>query len=169
MRSDEFLQAFLKHRTMLFAFVGALVRDPHAAEDVFQETSMALFKEAGAFRTGDDFGAWARSVARNRIKAHYRNRERDRALPEVAETALLKAFEGLDQGWWRERQEALARCLAKLVGRMKEILQAHYGEGRAAPEIARSTGLTPAAIRIALCRTRKSLRACVEAALGSRP
>jgi RNA polymerase sigma-70 factor (ECF subfamily) len=168
MRSEEFLQAFLKHRTMLFAFVHALVRDPHAAEDVFQETSMALFKEAGAFRAGDDFGAWARSVARNRIKAHYRNRERDRALPEVAEAALLKAFGGLDLGWWRERQEALARCLEKIGGKVKEILLAYYGQGRAAPEIARSAGMTPAAVRIALCRTRKSLRACVESALEAK-
>ena len=41
---DRFLPLFLAAQPDLRAFIGAMVRDPAAREDVFQEVSMILWK-----------------------------------------------------------------------------------------------------------------------------
>src|SRR5947209_8679153 len=39
----EFLTLFLRHQTDLRAFIGSLLRDRHARDDVFQEVALALW------------------------------------------------------------------------------------------------------------------------------
>jgi RNA polymerase sigma-70 factor (ECF subfamily) len=166
MDPDGLLKLFVDHRTMLYAFIHALVRDPHGAEDVFQETTMVLFREAAQFQAGTDFGAWARSVARNRIREHFRKLNRHQPLSEAAETALADRFRETRADWWRERREALFRCLDDVRGKIRSMLDLYYGQSRSAGEVAEALGMTPAAIRIALCRIRKQLRECAERRLG---
>ena len=36
---DDFLRLLLRHEAELRAFIGSIVHDPHAREDVFQETA----------------------------------------------------------------------------------------------------------------------------------
>jgi RNA polymerase sigma-70 factor (ECF subfamily) len=166
MDTDGLLKLYVEHRTLLFAFIHALVRDPHGAEDVFQETTMVLFREAGQFRPGTDFGAWARSVARNRVREYFRKRNRHLPLSEAAEAALEDRFRETRADWWRERREALLRCLGGLGDRLRGLLDLYYGQSRTAEQVAASVGTTPVAVRIALCRIRKQLRLCAERELG---
>jgi RNA polymerase sigma-70 factor (ECF subfamily) len=166
MDADGLLKLYVDHRTMLYAFIHALVRDPHGAEDVFQETTMVLFREAGQFRPGTDFGAWARSVARNRIREYFRKRNRHLPLSEAAEAALADRFQEARADWWRERREALFRCLEEVGGRIRGMLDLYYGQARSTDEIAETLGTSPTAIRIALCRIRKQLKLCAERRLG---
>jgi len=166
MDKDGLLKLFIDHRTMLYAFIHALVRDPHGAEDVFQETTMVLFREAEQFRPGSDFGAWARSVARNRIHEHFRKRNRHQPLSEAAEAALADRCQETRADWWRERREALFHCLNAVQGRIRSILDLYYGQSRTAEQVAEALDTSPVAVRIALCRVRKQLRLCAERQLG---
>ncbi len=166
MDKDDLLKLFIDHRTMLYAFIHALVRDPHGAEDVFQETTMVLFREADQFQPGGNFGAWARSVARNRIHEHVRKRNRLQPLSAAAEAALADRCQETRTEWWRDRREALFHCLNAVQGRLRSILELTYGQSRTAEQVAETLGTSPTAIRIALCRVRKQLRLCAERKLG---
>ena len=87
------------------------------ADDVFQETSRVLWQKFGEFRSGTDFFAWARQVARYQV-LYFRQRQQrcrvkftDAFLDAVAATAADNA-EQLEA-----EQRALAECMEKLKAR----------------------------------------------------
>ena len=45
MASSDFLHFFSKAETDLRAFIGSVIRDPHAREDIFQEVSRTLWEK----------------------------------------------------------------------------------------------------------------------------
>lgn len=151
---------------MLYAFVLGRVRDPHGAEDVFQETARVMVREQGVFRTGTDFGAWARSIARNRMKEYFRARQRSVPLSAEAERALESAHGTLDTDWWHARRAALRACLERVKGKGREVLGLYYGRGLTAGGVAQCIGRSATAVRIVLSRLRKKLRDCIESQLA---
>src|SRR5262249_9389917 len=56
---NEFLPLFLKHQVGIRAFLGSLVRDPHARNDLFQEVALVLWHEFPRYDRARSFGAWA--------------------------------------------------------------------------------------------------------------
>ena len=48
-RHDEFMRLFLQHQSEMRAFIGSLIRDRHAREDVFQEVSLILWRQFEEF------------------------------------------------------------------------------------------------------------------------
>ena len=169
MQKDRFVQYFVEQRTLLYALIHALVRDPHAAEDIFQETSLVLFREADRFQEGTDFGAWARSIARNRAREHFKKRRQTVPLSEAAENAVVLAHQEIKAEWWRLRREALTRCLEPLGAEIRKVFELYYGESLTTDRIARLLGRSGTAIRLTLCRTRKKLAECAQRRMGLQP
>ena len=56
---EEFLKLFLWHQDGVRAFLGSVVRDRAAAEDLFQEVSLALWESFPTYDATRPFGAWA--------------------------------------------------------------------------------------------------------------
>ena len=166
MDQESFLAEFLRQRTLLAGFIRAMIRDPHAAEDVFQETSMVLFREAGRFQEGTNFGAWSRSIARNRIKEHFHRRRQPLPLSEGAEQAVESAFDGLADDGLDDCRSALVLCLEKLGATARRVIDAYYGEDRDLKSVAVELDRTPLAVRIVLSRARAALRECADRRLA---
>jgi DNA-directed RNA polymerase specialized sigma24 family protein len=81
----EFLTLFLEHQVEVRAFLGALVRDPHARDDdLFQEVALALWDEFDRYDRGRPFGAWARGVAAKKVLRRW-EREARRPVPFAPE------------------------------------------------------------------------------------
>ena len=59
----QFVKLLMEHRSLLHSFIYALVRDVHLAEDILQEMGVVLWTKFGEFRSGSNFGAWAREIA----------------------------------------------------------------------------------------------------------
>src|SRR5688572_1363173 len=68
----EAVRLLMEHRACIFAIIYALVRDYQAAEDIFQDVSVAVCQSYGEFEPGTNFAAWAREIARRRLFAHRR-------------------------------------------------------------------------------------------------
>ena len=66
-RTGQFLKLFLAHEAEVRAFIGALVRERVAREDVFRDVAVALWEGFDRYDPARPFGAWARSVASNKI------------------------------------------------------------------------------------------------------
>ena len=114
---EVFLSQFLRCEADLRALVGAVVRDVHVREDVFQEIALTLWRHFSRYDPSRTFGAWARGVAAKKLLERCSG---DRRLPLVlSPDAILELAEAADRSESRLAPgfEALEHCLGKLVHR----------------------------------------------------
>ncbi len=164
----QFLQAFLGHRQVLFAFILSIVRERNAAEDIFQEAALIAFEKCAEFQAGTDFGAWVREIARRRIlKAREAHASRRLvALEPEAIDAIAAAHGRSEAGAWQERERALEKCLEKLPERQRLIVRYRYQDLLDFDKIAAKLQSTVNSVQVTLTKVRKALRRCAEANLA---
>lgn len=157
---------FLAARPSLMAYIASMVRDPAAAEDLYQEVWLQLADAVERDVPIDDPPRWFRGVARNRILMHWRKQRRsensvraDSRLLEAADRAFARHDATPD--WWTDRRGALRECVSKLPGRSKRLVRLSYEESRTLDEIARAAGATYGSIATALTRIRQALLECM--------
>jgi RNA polymerase sigma-70 factor (ECF subfamily) len=164
---ELFLSLFTKCQSRLQAFIRGLVPDATQADDVFQATSLALWRSFGTFRRDADFLAWAIGTARHQVLVHWRSRRRDRHvfgetlladLADTAETAIEAA---------ESRMAALESCIGSLSDRQRELIRLFYGENQAAEAIARRWDRSVHAVYKSLRVMRRLLFDCVSEKLSS--
>jgi len=158
----EFLRLFLRHETELRAFIGSVIRDAHAREDVLQETALILWREFSRYDRGRSFGAWARGIAARKLLER-RNSDRRTPVPFSPEAIKMLA-EAAERSQSRPRpsQEALEHCVERLPDRSRRLLAMRYGQGDPPEKIASQVRATTAAVYQALWRLRIRLRECIE-------
>jgi RNA polymerase sigma-70 factor (ECF subfamily) len=154
----------LEQRDGLFAYVLALVRNWAVAEDLFQEVSLAVLQEAQKGTVVEDFGPWSREIARRRVLNYWKTSSRTRLiLSTEALEALDRAFEAHDEEGREREQELLQnlrRCLQKLPGHLREVVDLRYREALPLQEIARRLGRSAGSVQVALSRIRMRLHDC---------
>lgn len=160
---DQFLALFLTVQGDLRAFIGAVVRNPSAEEDVFQEIALTLWKNFGKYDSTRSFGAWARGVAAMKIKEDRRLRARaPQAYPDEVIEAVARGFDSDEaDGAWAEREHALRQCLEKLPENARKLITERYGQDNSIDSIAAGFCLSADAVYQALSRVRKQLRECI--------
>jgi len=156
---------FLRGRHALMGFILLLIRDPHQAEDVFQEVWVALVDAMGKGTVIDDQAKWCRGVARNLAREFWRQQRDVRLVPD---TRLLEQIElafdehDLQSQYWTLRREVLAQCVDKLPDHSRQMLSLRYDTGLSMSELASRLQRTIAAVTKTLSRTRAVLEACIE-------
>jgi RNA polymerase sigma-70 factor (ECF subfamily) len=177
-RESEIIQRaaaeFIHDRHRLGAFVGGLLRDAHAAEDVIQEVWVRLAAEVEKGTAIENQPAWCRGVARNLILKHWRNQ---RTAKVVANSEVMEAFlaqvelafaeSDLDEAdEWQRRQRALDDCVSALPEKSRHMLSLRYEGRQSIQQIAQATGQTFDGVTKALYRLRQTLADCVERKLS---
>jgi RNA polymerase sigma-70 factor (ECF subfamily) len=151
-------------------FICGLVRDPHLAEDIFQEVWIRL---GNAVENGveiADQAKWCRGVARNLILHHWRDQRRCKVLPDSRLLDQIElAFEECDSEaeLWVVRGAALRHCVQSLPEKSRRILALRYEEGLPVETIAKFVRQSVDAVMKSLSRLRQRLAACVERRLES--
>lgn len=164
---ELFLSLFTKCQGRIQAFIRTLVPDPTQADDVFQATSLVLWRSFATFRRDADFLPWALGTARHQVLLHWRTRRRDRhvfndaLLSDLADTA--EAAVGVAE----MRLAAMENCMASLSERQKELVRMFYGEHRSAAAIAKHWGRTVHAVYKSLKVMRRVLFDCVSQKIRS--
>ena len=158
------VRMLMEHRAMLFAYIYTAVRDFDVAEEVFQETSVAVCESHASFVPGTNFGAWAREIARRRILAQWRSSSRFPGLLSDEALGQIEAgFEDVEARWTSSaRIAALRSCLGTLGPTARRMLELRYASQLKLDDIATQLGQKAEAVRKALYRTRQSLRECIE-------
>ncbi len=164
---ELFLSLFTKSQGRLQAFIRTLVHDSASADDVFQTTSLALWRSFATFRRDAEFLPWAIGTARHQVLVHWRTRRRDRhVFSEALLAELADTTEGaLDAA--EARMVALETCIAALPERQRELIRLFYGENQAADAIAKRWDRSVHAVYKALKVMRKALFDCVSQKLSS--
>lgn len=163
---DYFLRLFLRHQEDLRAFLGSVVRDRAAAEDLFQEVSLVLWQSFAQYDPARPFGAWARGIA---IKKVLQGREKSRRLPLAfspqALQAVADAYDRTDD--LAPDSTALRDCISKLPPRSQTLLALRYERSLKLGEIAKEVGSSLDAVHKLLSRIRENLQECLQRGLQS--
>jgi RNA polymerase sigma-70 factor (ECF subfamily) len=166
-RKAEFAENLRRHQSQLFGFIHSLVRNYDDADDVFQQTSLILWKKYEQFDPSRSFVVWACGVARFEVAKFQRARRRLRHYLSDDVCVLMIDVQGeFDHDWLEERRFALGECLKKLRPSDRELLLACYGGSARIPEVAREEGRSTQSIHNTLRRVRRTLYECVLRTLG---
>ena len=162
------LSEFLSDRYRLMAFIRAMVRDNHVAEDIFQEVWLRLDDTLRREIEIVNTASFCRGVAKNLILHHWRDQKRNQtgADPELLNLVQV-AFEEQDaaQEYWRARENALRDCIQKLPEHSIEVLSLKYNSGLPIAKVAARLNKTITAVTKLLSRLRQKLRDCVAESL----
>ena len=160
---QEILRTLMKSRDRIAAAAWVVVRDAHAAEDIFQNVALkALVKEV-SFEAEGAVLSWAFITARREgIDWLRRHRKESTGLdPEILEL--------LEQEWLSEtarsgeiRMEALRACLKTLPEKSSRLLRLRYFEGNSCREVAKKLGTELNAVYKRLSRLHEGLKQCIE-------
>jgi len=166
---EQFLRLFLQHQGDVRAFIGSLVRDANAREDLFQEVAMICWRDFARYDPARSFGAWARGIAANKVKQWWERSSRGPAVfsPQTV-AALLDAFNRTEHDDAAPRLDALRECLRELPEKARRLLAQRYQLLRKPAEIAAHLKTTRDAVYKALARTRIRLRDCIRRRLALR-
>lgn len=168
MDKDDLARLFIAGRASLLGYLRAIVRDPHRAEDLLQETWVVVMKRLDDFDPSRDFGAWTRGIARNLARNALRSAH-SRKMTYLASEELLDAidtaFEGVSESERRDTDadmSMLKYCLGKVSVSNRQMLHLRYRAGMRIDEIAKKLGRSSGSIQVALYRVRQSLLKCIE-------
>ena len=158
---EQFTRLFLSSEREIFRYVMAIVPNVHDAQDIVQETAVALWKKIDEYDPDEPFVPWACRFAVYEARNFARRSDRWRAFlnDELAETLADRLDEMGDD--LDCRVEYLNNCLARLPGDEQQIVRSYYYDRDSVGAVATATGRSIDAIYKALQRIRKALMACI--------
>jgi RNA polymerase sigma-70 factor, ECF subfamily len=160
--SDEALvQLLTAEQLKLLRYIAMLLGDPHEAHNVLQETNLVLWRKAHEFRQGTDFSAWAHQIAYWQVRAHVRDRSRDRHVfnEKLIEQLASRTTDDLADV---ETRIALRHCMKLTSKQNLDMLRKRYEEGLPIAMVAKELGKTPSAVKVRLMRIRQALLTCIQ-------
>jgi RNA polymerase sigma-70 factor (ECF subfamily) len=166
-RKTEFADLLRRHQSQLFGYIHCLVRDLNDADDLFQQTTVILWKKFAEFDRRRSFVAWACGVARLEVANFLRSRSRHRLyFTDELNLLLIEAQDEMPADEMEERREALAHCIERLRDRDRKLLQDCYGREAGVNAVAERQGRSSQSVHNSLRRIRRALFECIRRALA---
>jgi RNA polymerase sigma-70 factor (ECF subfamily) len=136
------------------------------AEDLVQQTFLALVRSRDAIREGTTMRAYLLKVARNVLIDHLRKRGRGPHAEQILDFEQV-SIAALDPGAStivaRHREQQLLLAALRTIPIEHQLaLELHYWEGLDAAEIAEIVGISHSAMRSRMAKARKLLREQLE-------
>ena len=159
---QRFLSLFLRSEREVFRYVAALVPNVADAEDIVQQTALALWEKFDAYDTNRPFTPWACRFALNKTKQWIERRQRWQALLErgLAEELAHRRQELRPE--IETRLKHLEGCLNKLPAGQRAIVDGYYYRRDGIEKLAEHSGRTVAATYKTLQRIREVLQLCIK-------
>jgi len=165
-RKAEMAALVRTHQAGVWRYLRFLGCDPTEADDLVQETFLAVLREGFEIRSPAETAGYLRAVARNRLLMA---RRKQRNSPQMVD------LEAAEAAWTRVAAEdglsdylvALGECLQKAVSpRVRQALELQYRDRASRAEIAAELDLAVEGVKTLLRRARSALRDCVQRRLG---
>lgn len=146
-----FRQLYERYADRVFRYAFTLLRNRHLAEEVAQETMVAIWRGAGSFKGGSQVSTWIFGIARNQAHAFLRREVRGEREPEEPLT-LPDPAEAV------EREGRVLSALAKLPPGQREVVVLAFYEGLSYREIARLLGVPEGTVKSRMHLAKRKLR-----------
>ncbi len=159
---QQFLSLFLRSEREVFRYVAALVPNVMDAEDIVQQTALALWEKFDGYDPAQPFTPWACRFALNKARQWMERRQRWQALLAggLAEE-LARRREELRPDMER-RLTHLEKCLGQLPEEQRALVHGYYYRRTGIEALAGESKRTVAATYKMLQRVRHALQRCVE-------
>jgi RNA polymerase sigma-70 factor (ECF subfamily) len=164
--TEVFVARLMEHRHRIYAFIAKQLVNPADVEDVFQRTSIVLWKKMDQFDPEGSFFHWACGVAYNEIRNFLMVQRRNRLYFDADLLELLAEEAKEEEELSEARLDALRSCMSNLSDRQRQILQRCYSGAASITEIAESLGRNRGALYKQLARLREKLLACIRIRLA---
>ncbi len=156
MDEDAFRAFYDLTSRAVWAYLSHLTGDPHAADDLLQETYIRFLGVRRRWESDAHRRHYLIRIATNLAHDHHRRGARRATRPlDVGSGAADAPAPASERG--QEERADLRRALAHLSERERAMLWLAYAEGASHREIADALGLRAGGIRVLLFRARKKL------------
>jgi RNA polymerase sigma-70 factor (ECF subfamily) len=120
-QSTEFVTLWNAHSRRVYAYIYSLVGNWADADDLFQETGLAVLSQFQEFEQGTHFGAWACRIAYHKVMSHFRERRIGNHLDEfVLESLRDQSLDMLVT--IPARLAALSDCLNEMPAKDRRLI-----------------------------------------------
>ncbi len=163
--TQAFAEIVRMYQECVWRIAATLLRDRDATENLVQQVFVDAYFHLDQYALGTDFGAWIRTVARNRLRKEIRSSIRDDRRLATYRERLAERLRAEATGGRNDTeafQQALQSCRERLPPRDAMLLRLRYEEGLSFERIAQSNGQTPDAVQRMISRIRCRLRECIE-------
>lgn len=157
-----FNEIFLRNQRDVFAYILTLVPNREDAEEVFQQTCVALLENQQDYDLQRRFFPWACGFAHNAVRRHRRAHHRERASLSDAAIEALVAVQTKSADRIEARMELLLDCLKELPPEKHDLLMRCYGREGGLEDIAAQLQIETNALYKRLERTRRALFGCMD-------
>jgi RNA polymerase sigma-70 factor (ECF subfamily) len=149
------------HQVGLWRYLRLLGADPGEAEDLCQETFLAVLRRPFEEQSRAATAGYLRTVARHlllKVRRRQRLAPREEDLDRAEELWCRDAAADGGDAW----VAALRSCLEQMTSRVRRAFELQYRERRSRAELAAALGLGEEGVKSLLQRSRQRLRECIE-------
>jgi RNA polymerase sigma-70 factor (ECF subfamily) len=166
LQDDRFLRLLLGNHRSIYAFILALVHDPHDADDIMQETVTLMWRKFSTFETGTNFTSWGVAIARYKTMKFFEKHKNSRLkfTANIIDAIDNHTTSKLDQ--MKDTITALKSCLSKLGKHHRQLIQMRYEQNIPTRKVADLVGLPAHTIYRTMARIHRSLERCIRRTLA---
>jgi len=146
-----FRRLYERYADRVFRYALTLLRNRHLAEEVVQETMVAVWQGAGSFKGGSRVSTWIFGIARN--QAHALLRREERGAREAEEPLVLP-----DPAEGVHRRDRVLAALEGLPPEQQEVVVLAFYEGLSYREIGRMLGVPEGTVKSRMHFAKRKLR-----------
>ena len=169
---DAFGRIVRAYSLPLRSYLAAHVHNLDDVDDLAQAVLLAAYRTLHSFRPDENFGAWLRGIARNKVYDHLRlTARRDRALSAFREEVARTVEADLDRAATAvgsDAIEALLRCVAQLPDKLRRVVRAGL-DGERPAALAEALATTVGAVYNLHYRANQLLWRCLRKELADGP
>jgi RNA polymerase sigma-70 factor, ECF subfamily len=154
-----------EHQAGIWRYLRALGAEPALADDLTQDTFLAVLRKPFEQRSRPETVGYLRMVARNLLLNERRRNGRELSNGDI-ERLHERYAQLAGTGDGEAIVAALRECLETVESKARQALDMQYRDGSARAAIAEALDMTADGIKTLMKRTRARLRKCVERRLA---
>lgn len=150
-----------EHQADVWRYLRYLGADASEADDLVQETFLAVVRKPFQQRCRQSTAAYLRTTARRQLLMSRRKQQRklDSVPLDAAESVWARMA---NAGESQPLIDSLQQCLEQVNGRARQALDLFYRDGLSRDSLATQLGMKPDGVKTLLRRTRDALRDCIQ-------
>ncbi|MBX3742003.1 MAG: sigma-70 family RNA polymerase sigma factor [Akkermansiaceae bacterium] len=159
---EAFVSLLIANQNRIFRFLMTLVPRREDAEDLFQQTSITLWRSRGKYDpAAGDFTSWACAIAHNHVRNFRRKETTRRNILSGEIERMLIETRAVHSSLMEEWHRALGQCMQRLTPHQRTIVEDCYGGESSIKDAATDRGRTPNALYKVLRGIRSLLHDCI--------